>query len=112
MKNNAVEFPDGIPKCGADALRFGLLAQTVQGEGINLDIKRLVGYRAFCNKIFQATKFAVASLGDDFCPSAPLLEAMEKGLYTHTEMPSIITGGKGGAFLFILPHLFFFFFVF
>ena len=39
------DFPDGIPECGADALRIGLLAYTVQGRDINLDIKRVVGYR-------------------------------------------------------------------
>jgi valyl-tRNA synthetase len=42
-KAQSADFPDGIPECGADALRFGLLAYTVQGRDINLDINRVVG---------------------------------------------------------------------
>lgn len=54
-----LDFPEGIPECGADALRFGLLAYTVQGRDVNLDIKRVVGYRQFCNKIWNAFKFTL-----------------------------------------------------
>jgi len=39
------QFPDGILECGADALRFGLLAYSMQEIEIKLDIKRVVGYR-------------------------------------------------------------------
>ncbi|KAG2516579.1 hypothetical protein JM18_007960 [Phytophthora kernoviae] len=45
-KGQKLDFPEGIPECGADALRFGLLAYTQQGRDINLDIGRLVGYPA------------------------------------------------------------------
>jgi valyl-tRNA synthetase len=62
------DFPEGIPECGTDALRFGLLAYTGQGKSINLDIKRLVGYRQFCNKQWNAVRFAVTYL-TDFTPS-------------------------------------------
>ncbi|KAG7342354.1 valyl-tRNA synthetase [Nitzschia inconspicua] len=72
-KNNELEFPDGIPECGSDALRFGLLAYTVQGRDINLDVKRVVGYRNFCNKMWNTTKFALTYV-DDFKPTPTLLE--------------------------------------
>jgi valyl-tRNA synthetase len=72
-KNNETEFPDGIPECGSDALRFGLLAYTVQGRDINLDVKRVVGYRLFCNKLWNATKFALQFVAD-FQPTRTLLE--------------------------------------
>ncbi|KAH0536755.1 hypothetical protein FGG08_006393 [Glutinoglossum americanum] len=64
-------FPDGIPQCGTDALRFALVAYTTGGGGdINFDIKVLHGYRKFCNKIYQATKFVLGKLGKDFVPQA------------------------------------------
>jgi tRNA synthetases class I (I, L, M and V) len=45
-KAQAADFPEGIPECGTDALRFGLLAYTVQGRDINLDINRVIGEEA------------------------------------------------------------------
>jgi len=60
------DFPNGIPECGADALRFGLLAYTCQGRNVNLNINRVVGYRHFCNKIWNATRFGLTYFGEDF----------------------------------------------
>lgn len=71
--NNSQEFPDGIPECGSDALRFGLLAYTVQGRDINLDVKRVVGYRMFCNKMWNTTRFALKYV-EDFKPTPTLLD--------------------------------------
>jgi len=67
-KGQQADFPDGIPECGADALRFGLLAYTVQGRDVNLDIKRVVGYRNFCNKLWNVVRFCHSNLGQDFLP--------------------------------------------
>ncbi len=130
------DYPNGIPECGTDALRFGLCAYTAQGTSdshiskycmfhhyfsfpssvilsiqvvflmvyvsiskqyfvmnnmfyglvnyfvsnivndtyfssgrdVNLDVLRIQGYRFFCNKLWNATKFAVMGLGDNFIP--------------------------------------------
>ena len=72
-KANEEEFPEGIPECGSDALRFGLLAYTVQGRDISLDVSRVVGFRMFCNKLWNATRFALQFVAD-FAPTPTLLE--------------------------------------
>ncbi|XP_015600775.1 valine--tRNA ligase isoform X2 [Cephus cinctus] len=66
IKGQKQDYPQGIPECGTDALRFALCAYTSQGRDINLDILRVQGYRFFCNKLWNATKFALMYLGDGF----------------------------------------------
>lgn len=73
-----ISFPNGIPECGTDALRFALCAYTTGGRDINLDIMRVEGYRKFCNKIYQATKFALMRLGDDYVPPSGPAKATGK----------------------------------
>lgn len=70
----AADFPKGIPQCGADALRFGLLGYTRQGGDINLDINLLYIARTFCNKMWQATRFALLNFPADFQAPASLEE--------------------------------------
>ncbi|KAJ8287759.1 hypothetical protein COCON_G00004180 [Conger conger] len=62
------DYPNGIPECGTDALRFALCAYTSQGRDINLDVNRILGYRHFCNKLWNAVKFAMRALGEGFVP--------------------------------------------
>lgn len=63
------DFPDGIEACGTDALRFALVSYTTQGGDINLNIKEVVAKRHWCNKLWNAIKFALLNLGDNFVPS-------------------------------------------
>lgn len=53
------DYPNGIPECGTDAMRFALCAYMTQARDINLDILRVQGYRFFCNKLWNATRFAL-----------------------------------------------------
>lgn len=63
------DFPKGIPQCGADALRFTLCNYVSGGRDVNLDTNRVEGYRHFCNKLWNATKFALLKLQGDFVPA-------------------------------------------
>jgi len=56
----AKDFPDGIPECGTDALRFAMLSYMLQSS-INLDVKRVVGYKEFCNKLWNVNRFALGN---------------------------------------------------
>lgn len=69
------DYPNGIPECGSDALRFALCSYLTQGRDINLDILRVQGYRFFCNKIWNATKFALLyfSGSEKFLPLTQLV---------------------------------------
>ncbi|XP_016841335.1 valine--tRNA ligase isoform X2 [Nasonia vitripennis] len=66
MEGQKQDYPQGIPECGTDALRFALCSYTSQGRDINLDILRVQGYRFFCNKLWNAAKFAFTYFGDGF----------------------------------------------
>lgn len=63
-----LSYPNGVPQCGTDALRFAMCAYTTGGRDINLDVGRIEGYRKFCNKIYQATKFVLMRLGENYVP--------------------------------------------
>ena len=63
--------PPSLRQCGTDALRFALVAYTGQARDVNLDILRVVGYRHWCNKLWNAIRFAMMNLGPGFVPTRP-----------------------------------------
>ena len=82
----AADYPEGIPECGTDAMRFALVAYTAQGRDINLDVLRVVGYRHWCNKMFNAVRFAMMNLGEGYEPPAAALTGAEPNLDSRVQV--------------------------
>ncbi|KAF2187716.1 hypothetical protein K469DRAFT_704654 [Zopfia rhizophila CBS 207.26] len=78
-KYQKTAFPQGIPECGADALRMSLIGYTTGGGDISFDVAVIHGYRRFCNKIYQATKYVLGRLGE-FTPRTTISKTGKESL--------------------------------
>jgi len=80
------EYANGIAPVGADALRFTFAALATYGRTINFDLKRADGYKNFCNKLWNAARFALMNTEGFAAPTGPLAPKTEAERWILTRL--------------------------
>jgi len=83
------EFSDGIPPFGTDALRFTFTALASFGRDIKFDLKRVEGYRNFCNKLWNASRFVLMKLESQSINFGATLSTPDKWILSRLQHTKI-----------------------
>jgi valyl-tRNA synthetase len=84
-KNTRKEFPDGIPSFGTDALRFTFCSVASYTREIRFDINRLAGYRNFCNKLWNASRYVMMNVNEPITSDKMLFSLADKWIVSRLQ---------------------------
>lgn len=84
-RGNIIDPLELIDEYGADAIRFTLAVMAVPGTDIPFSVSRMAGYRAFCNKIWNAVRFLLLNLKENEVVSADQIQELWKSNYLRLE---------------------------
>lgn len=93
------QFPNGIPECGIDALRFTLLSHNIKSHFIHFDVNECLANKLFFNKIWQATKFtmkAVALVNVSGSVNVNTLELTDIDRWILSKLGHMVTAFESG----------------
>ena len=92
-KNTKKEYPNGINSYGTDALRFTFASLASNGRDINFNLKRVEGYRNFCNKLWNAARF-VKMQGNPSFESVDFNQFQDEDLWIRNKLGELIDSTK------------------
>jgi len=83
-KETRKQYPDGIPAYGTDALRMSFCSLSGNPRDARFDLNRVAGYRNFCNKLWNATRFVFMNTGEELVSTVDLSQSnmIEKWILT------------------------------